>query len=515
MTGPTREFADGIFYKLMGVVTILVGLGCLHRIDGVVDWSVWAFIRSIAGSLLLLLGGRAYLYGRKLDQETIDELLNRDTRPPVLLLRSFRMDEREILSRFTWTEFFTQKRATTFEEELAKTFKVVGPVIAVGNPVDAVRPLGAARTYASNEEWQTKVLDLAAKSSHLVIILDTTPGVRWELEQVMPRFENRNVTLLFPPSLTDVDFERVRELLSHVAIDKEVDRGLMAISFDSNGNRMKLVSKSKSLTKRLDLLGQYLDPARRAQLQDSSCAKCSVSFRDSVSDSIVNVDECVKCSHEFTVSDEWHLGPDKWWLRALRGLKYASTGAVLVIVGNAFIVNSENLGYSNSYSFEPNYEGIPAEEYACSVDHNGTLSCGTDNTPAALLKSYQTVRENSSGERRLESWERDPSTLPVPATDSEEYEEYQAEMLRFKLVADRDPLKYALLKGLIEGKIRYKQHLQWKLDRVALGVAVAICSAALWHVLFLGIYKIIVTLSYEPPESIRRHNLAEITSREG
>lgn len=505
MNGPAREVVEGWVTKLVGALIVFVGVQTVRSSPYLSGIWIWFF--AITGLCFVWLGVRVFRHGRKLSQATGEEVLQEDPRSPILLLRSFRMDETKMQrpSRI-WG---AGRISFTFEEALVKTFRPVGPVITIGRPGDAFRPLGAARMYVSNEEWPTRVLELAAKSSHLVFILDTTPGLQWELEHVMSPFGDRNMVLVFPPLLTDADFERLRELLVRIGIDVAVDRSFVAVLFDGQGNKIKFVSQFDSPKKRLALLAQYFEPAYRAQLQDSCCPKCSVTFRETVSNATVCGNEDVSCRHEFTINDKWDLGPDRAWHRALRVLMYASTLAVLMFMMKSNVLDSHNMDYSYSYSFEPDYGSISVEEHSCKDD------CGGDNFES-LLDRYREVRQTNSHGHTLEPWEEDPSNMPVPSDMySKEWWKYMEAMEIFKSVAHSDPIQYALLRGLIEGQVRYKKYLQWQLDTVTLGVAAAICGAALWYALFLRIYKIMVTLSYEPPEPVKRRNLAEITSREG
>jgi len=101
------------------------------------------------------------------------EKLRKDLRPPVLYLRSFFDDYKEISERLD---------KKTPEEMLAPILDMVGPVIAVGLPQDKDLPLlGAVRVYPTTE-WQRAVASLISHCPLIVLHAGTSPGVEWELE---------------------------------------------------------------------------------------------------------------------------------------------------------------------------------------------------------------------------------------------------------------------------------------------------------------------------------------------
>jgi hypothetical protein len=107
-----------------------------------------------------------------------------DPRPPVLYLRSFEDDGRApkyanlgnlLGSSMYWTD----------EQRLVEGLKTIGPVIAIGKPGESVPQAGAARTYASQSEWQEEVTN-RMKTAHMVVVrCATTQGLLWELQTVL------------------------------------------------------------------------------------------------------------------------------------------------------------------------------------------------------------------------------------------------------------------------------------------------------------------------------------------
>jgi hypothetical protein len=82
-----------------------------------------------------------------------------------LFLRSF-SDDAVVLaappSGFAYKLFGYVDRKKSLDELLLEEGTTFGPVVALGNPTDAVPPYGAARGYAKHSDWQKMVSDLDA-----------------------------------------------------------------------------------------------------------------------------------------------------------------------------------------------------------------------------------------------------------------------------------------------------------------------------------------------------------------
>lgn len=153
----------------------------------------------IAGGLLFFMGARSF--AKRFAPTSAKEVLEADPRPPVLVLRPFSEDESSALSYVTVN--------LTFEQSLASVLGGIGPVIAIGRPGEALPPLGGARMYVKNADWQGTVTGLMEKSSAVVILMFThavdgkgTPrsGLRWELEKSFSLLDPHRLLLVMPPA---------------------------------------------------------------------------------------------------------------------------------------------------------------------------------------------------------------------------------------------------------------------------------------------------------------------------
>jgi hypothetical protein len=94
---------------------------------------------------------------------------------PVLYLRSFDDDQRSSRTKGNLTE----------EELLVHLMGHFGPVMAVGRPGEAIRPVGAQRVYLRDADWQQVVEDLIRRARLVVMRTGRTSGLQWELSRAL------------------------------------------------------------------------------------------------------------------------------------------------------------------------------------------------------------------------------------------------------------------------------------------------------------------------------------------
>ena len=91
------------------------------------------------------------------------------------------------------------------EEELFDVADGYRPLIAIGRPGGSKATPGglAYRTYLDDAQWQDYALDKIRRAEHIVMILKTTEGVRWEFERVMDEGAATRTLFLFEPVMKD------------------------------------------------------------------------------------------------------------------------------------------------------------------------------------------------------------------------------------------------------------------------------------------------------------------------
>jgi hypothetical protein len=148
-------------------------------------------------------------------------LIASDTRKPVLFLRAFADDQVELPAAslgFLGTLLSLGRHRKTFDELLVEEGTLYGPVVALGNPKDKVPPYGVARGYFHNTEWKKAVSDLARDSVLIVLWIDDTESVWWEVEHIFQNGYADKTLFVLPPKhrFADKDKTMLPRLMQHL-----------------------------------------------------------------------------------------------------------------------------------------------------------------------------------------------------------------------------------------------------------------------------------------------------------
>ena len=141
-------------------------------------------------------------------------VLRQDTRDPVLFLRSFREDQRllEPPAKSLMARMLRLKnRRRTLDEIVLDAASPVGPVIALGAPDERITPLGAARLYADDTEWQNVVRSLADRSRVIIIYIEEGEGILWELEHLLACGHSTKTLCILNPRTSLTTIQRAIE----------------------------------------------------------------------------------------------------------------------------------------------------------------------------------------------------------------------------------------------------------------------------------------------------------------
>jgi hypothetical protein len=163
-------------------------------------------------SALLIIPGGAYLFWRgRSDAAKADAgRILTDSKADVLYLRAFRTDQSIVgyllLSLGT---MFTE------EEELADVLRPFGDLVTIGQPGERLPKPGAARIYASEEEWK-EVVKRRMRAARLVIIrAGGGEHLLWELKQAVETLDPEKVLILVH-TIKSKDYESFRAKVNPV-----------------------------------------------------------------------------------------------------------------------------------------------------------------------------------------------------------------------------------------------------------------------------------------------------------
>ncbi len=203
------------------------------------------YLHCLISIIAMTVGGNLVKRGLRLIQPPSEDLLSKDRRRPILLLRSFSSEKRPfsrletnpisgVLARFNPLEH----TGRTLEEYLVPHLSKLGPVVALGDPSEQLTPLGASRMYVRDRNWQEAFCSLSLKASVIVVIYNNTASLNWEVAHLIDSgilFK----TLLIPHEDAPKENEGLslhRLLKSHIGL-QSVNQDTAAISFPPRGAR--------------------------------------------------------------------------------------------------------------------------------------------------------------------------------------------------------------------------------------------------------------------------------------
>lgn len=180
--------------------------------------------RAMQAALLLLAALLFPLFHlvRKLTAPSAEEILAKDPRAPVLLLRSFKIDTDQVLRqwgiRVAGAMISGHPQTKSPEQAFVAELQRIGPVVAIGQPGERLPKLGAARMYVAQDQWQAKVRELSSRAALIVLGIGETDGLFWEVERVVREADPTRVLLYEPPVLKERDriYQRFQERANKV-----------------------------------------------------------------------------------------------------------------------------------------------------------------------------------------------------------------------------------------------------------------------------------------------------------
>jgi hypothetical protein len=191
---------------------------------------------------------------------SVENLSQLDSRPPILFLRSFQDDQ----VKLSWERrgrfrnlMAVGEPSPTLDHVLLDEVTPSGPVFAIGVP-GRPPPFGAARTYADDREWQDVVTQLSERAKAIVIVVDETSGVKWELDHIRDKGHAAKTLYLLPPrsaawALSSEIFRR--EVFEKETADWVADEALLTFL----GLQ---VPQARNTVQNVACIGWYLRPDR-------------------------------------------------------------------------------------------------------------------------------------------------------------------------------------------------------------------------------------------------------------
>ncbi len=153
-----------------------------------------------------------------------EQLLNRDIRrlaeqnkskAPIVYLRSFGAEGLHA-SDFLKAPFVGQVLPGSMAywkdagDMVTNVLRVIGPPIELAPPAGTWRlkpwsPSRPKQERIDNENWQQKILEWLPRAALVVVQLDATPGLKWEIAELVRRLPPIRILLVLPATQGDYD----------------------------------------------------------------------------------------------------------------------------------------------------------------------------------------------------------------------------------------------------------------------------------------------------------------------
>ena len=158
----------------------------------------------VASVLIEAIGVYLVRFGLSLSSSSQEEIIEsiKDCYP-VLYLRSF-LDDSKAKKKPIYFPFTSPINIASEEEQLVYSLNKFGPVVAVGNPGEKLRKLGAERLYFEDPDWKPEVGALIEQSRLVVLRAGFTKHFWWEVRQVLKECKPDKFLFLLPKKHKDI-----------------------------------------------------------------------------------------------------------------------------------------------------------------------------------------------------------------------------------------------------------------------------------------------------------------------
>lgn len=231
-----ESYLKRIVQVVLGLLIFPVGIFCFMVAMAAGDAVGRPKGEGMQGTLLLLsfagapVGWLLIGFGQRLLSRRAPLILRRNSRRPILYLRSFVSDSRWFEN---WSDLFwmvaAPGRTETAELSLSKAVRDIGPLIAIGKPGELLPPFGAARMYVDGQRWQQAVEQLVKESQMVVFRTGATTSFWWEMQHVFQNCDPQKVLVYLPPraknrfEMYNVLRDRARGIFPHSLPDHPGD----------------------------------------------------------------------------------------------------------------------------------------------------------------------------------------------------------------------------------------------------------------------------------------------------
>ena len=239
---------------------LMVGLIVMMALEGATLLNSAGFLLGFPG-LFLLVAGRSLLFraiaragalARRDMQAEPRTLSGRYRRWPALYLRPFAEDWRVLrdLRDRVVSLLLARPLPRRLEEIIADSVFRRRPLVALGNPAEGGLA-GAAKTYVADEAWRATVEELIGGSDVVILVVGSTPNIRWEAERIQQAGRLSQTIFVVPAAGAALDgfIANNPEVATAFALPGLADRARLLLFYvDTQGRPTLLMSGTRSVT---------------------------------------------------------------------------------------------------------------------------------------------------------------------------------------------------------------------------------------------------------------------------
>ncbi len=190
-----RSRTLAFFLRYTGLALILIflsGFFALDTVGSILGTDIFGTL--VALFVLLIIAMFIILMSGRLDAPSAEDLLADDPRPPVLYLRSF-VDDR------SWST------PSGFERQMRFGLSVIGPVVALGRPGDALPIIGVPRLYLKAKDgWEDQVGTWMSRAALVIFRAGNSSGLCLEMSSAFKTLTPKQIVIVMPGQKTWQEF---------------------------------------------------------------------------------------------------------------------------------------------------------------------------------------------------------------------------------------------------------------------------------------------------------------------
>jgi hypothetical protein len=194
----TEKIKSGRVLKKAGMLLLVTGFfgggllaaGLDYVSHSVLPHIIKSNLAVIITLSMMWVGVLLYWRGREYADKAVAKRVISDSKPDVLYLRAFGTDPSFWATMNVWSGWLTE------EEQLGEVLQPFGDLVAIGKPGETLPTPGAARLYASDDEWKKVVTDQMQTARLIVIRAGISGGLLWELKEVVQVVNPKKLLIL-------------------------------------------------------------------------------------------------------------------------------------------------------------------------------------------------------------------------------------------------------------------------------------------------------------------------------